>query len=306
MKNISCPLCKSSNYSKNEYCPGNSEFLIVDCANCATIYTLIFENIDIEETYNTDKYTVVDNRGSIFDRLIGYESMEVLKDLERFVERDNRTILDFGSGKGKFLSIAKKRNWITKGIEISKPRANFAKEKYGLDIDNSYYSSGKIGERSYHVISMLHVLEHLADVEVVQNLISSNLSKDGYFVVEVPNIDSWQAMIAKSHWMHLDLPKHVLHFSKKTLTNLLHKLELDVVKVRYWSIHLGVLGMVHALLGCLGYEGDIIYDLKFRQSLKIRLLIFIILPLAFLLEFLGAATRKGGILRIIAKKRHKE
>ena len=55
------------------------------------------------------------------------------------LQKNKKTILDIGSGFGHFLKIGKDRNWDVTGIEPSLKGAQFAKEKFDLEIINSNF-----------------------------------------------------------------------------------------------------------------------------------------------------------------------
>jgi SAM-dependent methyltransferase len=59
------------------------------------------------------------------------------------------------------------------------------------------------------------------------------LKPDGYVIVLVPNIESWEAKLLGKKWPHLDVPRHLVHFSPKTLTELIHKAQLQVEWISY-------------------------------------------------------------------------
>ena len=65
--------------------------------------------------------------------------------------------------------------------------------------------------------------------ETLRSLVMSPLMKDGRLVIEVPNIDSWYARWFGGNWFHLDAPRHLYHFSPKTLRDLLSRQQFEVV-----------------------------------------------------------------------------
>ena len=117
--------------------------------------------------------------------------------------------------------------------------------------------------------------------------------------------DSWleslQSKIAGKRWIHLDPPLHISHFTKSSLLKLLGDLNLKPLKYEYFSIHLGILGMVQSILCLIGYNRKIISDLKFRRTKRLIISILLVLPLAIFLELLAVIFNKGGVVRVYCK-----
>jgi 2-polyprenyl-3-methyl-5-hydroxy-6-metoxy-1,4-benzoquinol methylase len=262
------------------------------------MYTIINKEIDVNQLYSDEIYQVVENRDSIFDRIIEGEYDAVLRRLVK-MKVHKGSLLDFGCGKGKFGSLAQEKGWNVRAVETSPERAAYARNVYGLEVNSEFYSSGSIFNIQFNVISLLHVLEHLPQPEILlTQLINDNLAEKGIVVVEVPNINSWQSRIAKEVWIHLDVPRHLHHFSPARLEKLLSDINLKGVKTTFFSFHLGVLGMVDSLLKTFGYKKSIIYELKHKKSKMLIVWIALLLPVAFTMELLASLFRKGGIIRM--------
>jgi len=213
------------------------------------------------------------------------------------------TLLDFGGGKGKFGFLAQNNGWLVRCVETSPERAAYAKSVYGLQVSTEVFTEGQIFESRFKLISLLHVLEHLQDpISLLDELTRANLEESGILLIEVPNIMSWQASLAGNQWMHLDMPRHISHFSTKKLSDAMARLKFKPLRTSYFSFHLGVLGMVDALLKLLGYKKNIILELK-RNENKLKLIpVIFMLPLAIVLEAMASLLGKGGIVRMYLVK----
>ena len=296
MRQVSCPVCNTPptfSLSANSLCA---------CSNCGVQWTYLPEEIQWEELYRDEVYAVVDNRASIFEKIIFSEARKVLRQAQSIFPEATR-LLDFGSGKGQFLAVAKALGWKELGIETEAQRALFAEEKYGVEVLTSLYTHGKIEEGNFDLITLNHVLEHLpAPMNLLQELIQQNLAPDGILYLEVPRADSWQAKIAGKYWMHWDIPKHLTHWNSKTLEKELGKIGMEVISKRSFSVHLGVLGMLQALLSRFGFRENLIFRLKRQKTFGLVMGIAILLPFAFLLELLSVPFEKSGILGIYGRK----
>ena len=293
-----CPLCKGKDYKiiYNKV-SRNPDADVVRCGNCNHIYTYIPDEINIGDLYNDEVYKVVENRNSIFDKILSLEYNRVIKKINFFKPRKGR-LLDFGSGKGKFGSLALRDGWQVKCVETSIERASYASSIYGLEVSTHTYSSGRIFDTEFEVLTLFHVLEHLPDpVNLLGDLIKGNLEKDAMMVIEVPNFNSLQSKLAKDKWIHLDVPRHLSHFTSENLELILKKLDLILIKKSFFSWHLGILGMLDSLLKLFGYKRNIIYELKHNRRFLLLLKIAPLLPFAVIFETIASLAKRGGILR---------
>jgi 2-polyprenyl-3-methyl-5-hydroxy-6-metoxy-1,4-benzoquinol methylase len=297
--NQTCPLCNSENSTiVYKRVPQFEESDIVRCNQCGHLFTIVRKEINVNELYSDEVYKIVENRNSIFDRIIKREYRGVLLQLNK-IKTIKGNLLDFGCGKGQFGNLAQENGWLVKAVETSPDRAAYARNIYGLDVNTQYYTSGSIFNMQFDVLTLFHVLEHLPQpVVLLEQLVKNNVNYNGVVVVEVPNVNSWQSAIAKQNWIHLDVPRHIHHFSPERLEQILLDINLKPLKTAYFSFHLGVLGMVDSLLKKAGYKKNIIYELKNRKSKTLILMIALLLPIAFFLERLASLFGKGGIIRM--------
>lgn len=296
MRQLLCPVC----HTPPTFSPNSGSR--IRCSSCKVSWTYLPEAIDTAALYRDEVYAVVDNRKSIFEKIIFSESRAILKQAKKLVPHAHR-LLDFGSGKGQFLAVAKTLGWQGLGIETEAARGEFAREKYGVDVQIAYYQNGLVGKSLVDLISLNHVLEHLPEpISLLRELLDSNLQKEGLLYIEVPRADSWQAQLAGDDWMHWDIPKHLSHWTEPVLTTQLEALGLSKVAERTFSIHLGVLGMLQALLSRVGYRENLVLRLKRRKSLGLIGLLAAFLPLAWTLELLASWNGKSGICGVYYQK----
>ncbi len=297
MRQIACPVCKVEPTGIKE------EFSIIPCQNCQTWWTYIPNELDVDALYEDEVYAVVDNRQSIFEKIIFREARGVLNRAASILGNSNKELLDFGCGKGQFLAEAKTTGWNGIGIETAKDRANFAVDKYHVDVIQEFYSEGQIKNEKFDLISLNHVLEHLPEpVYLINELIKSNLSKDGLLYIEVPRADSWQAKIAGRNWLHWDIPKHLTHWTEVGLLNQFQGLGYKKVGAKPYSIHLGVLGMLQSLFSLFGYRKHLILSLKKEKTFGLMLGIVLLSPFAFLFESVSSLFNKSGVIGIYLRK----
>ncbi|MBN3520928.1 class I SAM-dependent methyltransferase [Algoriphagus lutimaris] len=297
MRQIACPVCNQEPNSSPE------EFSIIDCPTCQVKWTFISAELDSDALYEDEVYAVVDNRQSVFEKLIFREARIILNKGNYLLGPSKKRLLDFGCGKGQFLAEAKKLGWNGIGIETARDRAVFAVDKYQVEVIQEFYSHGKVTDQPFDLITLNHVLEHLpAPISMVKELIESNLAETGLLYIEVPRTDSWQANIAGTKWLHWDIPKHLNHWKESGLVKQFEDVGYKKVGGKSFSIHLGVLGMLQALFSLFGYNDHLILALKKKKSVGLMLGVALLTPVAFLLESLASAFGKSGIVGVYFKK----
>lgn len=310
MINITCSICANNEVDRHsilfEIKEDNRVYAIRKCSNCQGIYTYFNQPVNIEIYYDEKDYTVRDTQKTLFYKIQEYEYSIVLNKIKKLLVLPRLSLLDFGCGKGLFLQFAKKFGFEGKGIESSKPRANYAKTHFGLEVNTDYYSEGRAFEKKFTLITLFHVLEHITlPISTLKNLVKDNLENDGILVVEVPNMQSWQSRWAGKRWLHLDVPRHVTHFTPQSLSRAIKQSGCRILKEEYFSYHLGIVGMTQTIFSWFGYRGFLIGDLKQKKSLALYLKIGLVLPFAILLETVASVCKRGGVIRVYAIKNNK-
>jgi SAM-dependent methyltransferase len=136
-------------------------------------------------------------------------------------------LLDVGCGDGAFLLAAKAAGWQVTGTEMNPEAAKSA----GLDV---YSDLREVRPSSpFTCITLWHTLEHIRDPHDTISLLKTLLSPSGALVIAVPNAWGWQARIFGARWFHLDVPRHLYHFTRASLVNLLRS--CGFTPAREWS-----------------------------------------------------------------------
>lgn len=296
MRQITCPVCKTP----PENTPASNT--IHTCNSCGVRWTYLAEEIDSQALYSDEVYAVVDNRKSIFERIINYEAKKILRKARKIHPRA-RFLLDFGSGKGQFLYQAKELGWTGLGIETAVERGTFAREKYQVAVLNDFYQRGIVQNGNFDFITLNHVLEHLPDPMIlVSELLENNLAPNGLVYIEVPRSDSWQTKLAGRDWMHWDIPKHLTHWTEDGLEKEFSKIGFQKISSRGFSVHLGVLGMLQAILSRAGFKENLILRLKKKKTPGLLLAIALFFPFALIFESLSSGFGKSGIFGIYLRR----
>lgn len=120
------------------------------------------------------------------------------------------TLLDVGAGGGEFVYMAQRSGFVSQGVEPHQGYSEFARDEYCVKIETCQISD--IEHQDLGVVTMFHVLEHLAHPQQVMSKVHCLLKEGGYFVVEVPNITQNDA---SPH--NIYFKAHLFYYSRPSL-----------------------------------------------------------------------------------------
>lgn len=234
-----CPVCGSDDLKKVfdavDHFSSGEVFPLFDCAHCGFRFTNNFPSEDtIGRYYDSPEYiSHSDSDKGMINRLYHYFRKRMLRkkvDLVAAHASGNPIrLLDIGCGTGYFLQAAKERGWIVSGIEKDKKARERATIRSGLTVsdENGFW---KIENSSFDVVTLWHVLEHLENLNETIRKIHEVITPDGIAVLALPNCGSYDAGFYQERWAAYDIPRHLWHFSPKTVEKLVAKYQLEIVK----------------------------------------------------------------------------
>jgi len=190
---------------------------------------------DLPKYYNSEDYISHTNaKRSLFENIYHTIRKITLKQKLGFISPfvvHEKSLLDYGCGTGHFLSTAKQSDWVSFGVE---PNEN-ARKTANENIQIAYESIDNLPKKSFSIITLWHVLEHLPNLDKHITLFKQYLKDDGALVIAVPNYKSYDAAHYKTHWAAYDVPRHLWHFDKKSIHSLFKSHGMSVVKTkRMW------------------------------------------------------------------------
>lgn len=138
--------------------------------------------------------------------------------------------LDVGCGSGEMLLALRRLGWEVVGIERTQASAAPAR-RMGIEVHAAGLEACPLAAASFDLIILWHVLEHLSDPLATLDKVARLLRPDGRLIVAIPNVASWPARLAGPAWYHLDVPRHLYHFDRRTLSLLLRRTGFRVERV---------------------------------------------------------------------------
>jgi 2-polyprenyl-3-methyl-5-hydroxy-6-metoxy-1,4-benzoquinol methylase len=128
-------------------------------------------------------------------------------------------ILDIGCGNGSFLLNVRDFGWIVEGVEPDEKAASLAVQA-GLFIHKGSLIDVELAKEYYDVITLHHVIEHFHDPGIAIKKCFQILRPGGILWVATPNLNSMGYYIFRENWIGLDPPRHLLLFTKTSLTRI--------------------------------------------------------------------------------------
>lgn len=190
---------------------------------------------DLPNYYESEDYiSHTDAKRNLFEKVYHLVRKISLKKKLKLIESchaESKTLLDVGCGTGDFIQVAKQNNWKVTGIEPNEQARSIANKK-NKNLVFDVNQLVKLQSQSFDVITLWHVLEHLPNLEEDMATFKKLLKPTGTLIIAVPNYKSYDAQYYKEFWAAYDVPRHLWHFNKASMSKLVNKVSLELVKIK--------------------------------------------------------------------------
>lgn len=187
---------------------------------------------NLNRYYKSEEYiSHSDSKKSVLDKiyhLVKNYSFRRKTNLINSFNSPNKTLLDIGAGTGDFILKAKNRGWNVQGVEPN-PVACVKAKKKGVSLKNNL---SEVSKSKFDMITLWHVLEHLPNLDEQIKSITSLLNDKGTIIIAVPNFKSYDAIKYKNFWAAFDVPRHLWHFSRTSISLLFKNYGFKVVSTK--------------------------------------------------------------------------
>jgi len=227
-----CPVCGSANLENKlqarDHTVSNELFWIVECKDCSLRFTQdVPDDVDIAPYYKSDEYISHSNtKKGLVNQLYHLVRKRTLSQKRKLVQRatglENGNLLDIGSGTGAFIHEMKDHGWKTTGLVPDSDARQIAKESYNVELNESGLLY-RLPDSWYDAVTLWHVLEHVHALHEYLDLFHTLLKEGGSLIIAVPNYTSYDATVYSGAWAAYDVPRHLYHFSPKSMKHLLHR-----------------------------------------------------------------------------------
>ena len=277
--NNKCPWCGSDKAQINLWLRDEfltkEDFHICECLNCGLLYTMPRPDKDkIGDYYKSEEYySHQENKKGFIPKVYERVKKVNLKHKYKLATKGLSVgkVLDIGCGVGDFLHTAELHGWTCMGVEPSEDAKAIAQKRMSGKIISSEELE-KLPDGSFDLITMWHVLEHVDDLKWQVAQLQRLVKPSGRVVIALPNYKSYDGQYYKELWAAYDVPRHLNHFNKTTLTKIfktngLSLVELDKLKWdAYYISYMSEQYKLHSLPLVRGAYRGWISNCKARRS----------------------------------------
>jgi len=220
----SCPICRGSSFKElhqsADHTVTHKLFHVKQCNSCGLAVTSPRPTqANASSYYQSDNYISHTNQSrGLFDSIYLIIRKFTMRWKLSLIKKNALPgpLLDFGCGTGQFLAHTAAQGITCFGVE---PSAS-ARKQINSSIP-TFESLHSLPDIKFSVITLWHVLEHVYTLRETIEDLRSKLQEGGTIFIAVPNMQSPDANHYGSFWAAWDLPRHLWHFSKPNMTQLL-------------------------------------------------------------------------------------
>lgn len=233
---MNCYLCQSP----MQFFLHKNGYSIYACPHCELKMTDLESPYDafVKEHYNK-KYFTGDIQRSAY---INYKDDKsyIVRNMQTFLKQIKKVkssgkLLDAGCALGFFVELALQNGYDAHGFDPSGYAVSESKKLVGSErIKEGTISSVHYPKKSFDIITMFDVFEHLADPIADLRKLHDLLKEDGIIVIATGDTKSTMAKIFKRRWTFYIPPQHLFFFNKKLLTGML--LKEDFIPLKWFRI----------------------------------------------------------------------
>jgi len=249
-------ICGENNYKVIlNFKKGKKKYKILLCKNCglARTWPIPFEG----------KTTPYQKEKSYLER------KEKIKLWQRFAKssisrikkyKKEGRLLDVGCNLGIFVKEAQKAGFDAYGIDPSRYAIKEGEKLFRLSGKLLHGSLTTISfpENYFDIVTLIHSLEHIHNLNFVLKKIYSILKKDGILLIEVPNFNSLWRKLLGERWYGFYFQQHVWQFTSKSLQSILKRHKFSILKIdtrhsMYHRLSFNLIGLIKLLIFIIAY-----------------------------------------------------
>jgi SAM-dependent methyltransferase len=178
-------------------------------------------------------------------------SLRRIRYLEQTTGRiaQNSAILDVGCGVNRLLQcIAKERGCVGTGLDFKPEIVAYVRDELRMPIVEGSLENARFEPGAFDTVLMMEYLEHELDPRGVLEEARRITRPGGHLALELPHIAAWPGRTFGRYWWNLDIPRHLIFFTPKTLERMLAECGYELLSVKPFTLPLYVgMSLVQAL-----------------------------------------------------------
>ena len=232
-----CPVCGGD---RSRPAAGDAPFR--RCRTCCAVFNTAHAPLSYSDSYFTSDYkaqygkTYEEDFAPIY-RASKLRLERILKLRRGFTPEKPRSLLDIGCALGFFLKAAEDDGFSElKGIEISQYASEYAKKRFGYEIEQKPFNADALSG-SFDAVTAWYFLEHLPDTKSAIDAIYAALAPDGVAAFSLPSYFGPLYMFRRSEWVNTHPADHRIDLSPKSAVRALRHAGFRRVRVYPSGIH---------------------------------------------------------------------
>lgn len=316
MRTIACPACdlKDARLVIEQGAGELGTVRLVRCSGCGMAYLDPQPDpAEIALFYARDYYGGGDAKFKPWVELLrGLFASARARRLSRGLPAHSR-VLDVGCGDGRLLAAFAALGHEGTGTERrdDHPRPGLAAGQAEIRVGD--LTEADLPGEQFDLCVYWHVLEHLHDPRASLSEARRVLKPGARLVAAVPNFESFQARWAGGVWFHLDIPRHLFHFTPRSLAALVARAGFRVDRIGHYSAEQNPFGILQSALNRwagAGGDGNVLYEIlkgTLREVPMGRRMVqgstFVLgMPVAIGLATLESMLGRGGTIEVWATR----
>jgi ubiquinone/menaquinone biosynthesis C-methylase UbiE len=263
---VPCPMCGEHSHhvvlhARDRLFARPGRYRIVSCTSCELRYLSPRPTLAALGTHYPSEYFIYQTPDALpaftrpmvktFTELRWRES---LTRLERAIGRlqPATKVVDVGCGMNDYLRVLRDSRGIEGvGVDFKPEVAAYVRDTLHMPVHAGTLHDAHFPDGSFDLVTMNEYLEHEPNPRDVLREARRITAKGGHLSIEIPCVESLPARVFGSRWSQVDAPRHLVHFTRKTLAAMLERTGYELVHTETFQIPY-VIGL--SVLQALGHR----------------------------------------------------
>ncbi|MBG0775048.1 MAG: class I SAM-dependent methyltransferase [Desulfovibrionaceae bacterium] len=252
-----CPFCRGTRTAPLKgYDAATCGYDLAACADCGTAFLDPMPTAEQLAAFYDDAYYGEGEAKFVgpVERISRALRVARARRVARRTPRGGR-VLDVGCGRGVMLRELARRGYDVAGVELDTTAARRARANIGADrVFPTVAEALAADARRFDAVTFWHSLEHFTNPGETFDAAVAGLRPGGLVVLSLPNFGSTRARRAGADWLHLDLPRHVVHFDMDRLAEHLCRRGFEISAFDHFCQEFNVIDSLCGLYTRLGFH----------------------------------------------------